>query len=431
MTSEGAHKFRPRPGNLARAHVIGSGDITGGYGCRRRHLDPTDFEELADTGYLRLIVPVDHGGLWTSLAETGPVLIEAVSELARGDQSVALVASMHPAVLAFWAAESVAAEPNTTAWEAQKRWVFETAMDGHFWGTITSEPGSGGDFLRTKATATAVEGIVGRYHIYGAKHFGSGAQLVSYMITTAKPDGADLPLAFYLDLRDQPWDGTAGLSITRPWDGMGMKATQSHAVMLEGIEGIVFAWPDALEQVATVVGTLGLAMFTGVIAAIVDSAMSEAETRLSGRPLRSYEDVEWTHAQIEHWMLVQARNGLTNTVATTDPAAAALATVKAKMGDSHSGRVDPRSIEPRGRRERVLLDVTIRLLERGCPARLATCALHGRWHSTSSARPASPSIPPALTTTRDRPIEPTSSVWTLARAAPLASGNRADRCVSR
>lgn len=215
---------------------------------------------------------------------------------------------------------------------AQKRWVFETAMDGHFWGTITSEPGSGGDFLRTKATATAVEGIVGRYHIYGAKHFGSGAQLVSYMITTAKPDGADLPLAFYLDLRDQPWDGTAGLSITRPWDGMGMKATQSHAVMLEGIEGIVFAWPDALEQVATVVGTLGLAMFTGVIAAIVDSAMSEAETRLSGRPLRSYEDVEWTHAQIEHWMLVQARNGLTNTVATTDPAAAALATVKAKMG---------------------------------------------------------------------------------------------------
>ena len=61
---------------------------------QRRHLDPDDFEALSATGFLRLIVPEDHGGMWRSPAETGPVLVDALGRLARGDHSVALVASM-------------------------------------------------------------------------------------------------------------------------------------------------------------------------------------------------------------------------------------------------------------------------------------------------------------------------------------------------
>ena len=124
---------------------------------QRRHLDPDDFEALSATGFLRLIVPEDHGGMWRSPAETGPVLVDALGRLARGDHSVALVASMHPAVLAFWSAVPEAPEPHRAAWAEQRDRVFATASDGHFWGTVTSEPGSGGDILWTKTTATPMK----------------------------------------------------------------------------------------------------------------------------------------------------------------------------------------------------------------------------------------------------------------------------------
>ncbi len=298
----------------------------------RRHLERADFDAIAATGYLRLIVPVEYGGEWQSLAETGPVIVDAVTRLARGDQSVALVAAMHPAVQIFWTAAPEAPDPWTETWAAQRAAVFQSALDGHFWGTITSEPGSGGDIMRTKATATPINGSDTQFELRGAKHFGSGSEIASYMITTAKPDGLDFPYGFYIDLRDQPWDGTAGMTINRRWDGMGMKATQSHATMLEGVEGTAWAWPGAVAHSAVAAGALGLALFCGVIRAIVDSAMAETEVRLAGKSLRPYEEVEWTHAQIEHWMLTQAQEGLVRTVATASPDEASLAATKAKMG---------------------------------------------------------------------------------------------------
>ncbi len=299
---------------------------------QRRSLDRVDFEDLAATGFLRLIVPESHGGCWRSLAESGPTVVEAIQRIARGDHSVALVASMHPGVQIYWTASEDAPEPFAEAWAEQRAHVFQSSLDGHFWGTITSEPGSGGDVFRTKATATPIGGDDGRFRLRGAKHFGSGSQIVSYMITTAKPDGSDLPMGFYLDLRDQPWDGTAGMTITREWDGMGMKATQSHATMLDGVPGVAWAWPEAIPRGSATAGALGLAMYCGVISAVVDSAMAEAELRLGGRDLRPYEDVAWTQSQIDHWMLSQAQHGLVDTIAGTEPDTAVLEATKAKLG---------------------------------------------------------------------------------------------------
>lgn len=298
---------------------------------QRRRLDRGDFDAIAATGFLRLIVPESLGGLWRSLAETGPALIEAVRRLARGDHSVALVASMHPSVLIYWAGTVDAPEPFAESWTAQRHEVFQSALDGHFWGTIASEPGSGGDVQKTKARATPVKGSV-NYQLYGAKHFGSGSELVSYMITAAKPDGAEGPMGFYLDLRDQPWDGTGGLTITRPWDGVGMKATQSHAIHLDGIEATPWAWPEVVVEGSATSGALGISMYCGVIAAVVDAAMVETERRLAGRALRSYEDVAWTQAQIDRWMLTQAQHGVVRALASNPPTEAIVAANKAKMG---------------------------------------------------------------------------------------------------
>ncbi|HET7721288.1 MAG TPA: hypothetical protein VFK43_15085, partial [Acidimicrobiales bacterium] len=70
----------------------------------RRHLDRADFDLLAEAGLLRAPLPVERGGLWRSVAESTRPLCELHRRLAGGDPSVALVASMHPAVLSYWLA---------------------------------------------------------------------------------------------------------------------------------------------------------------------------------------------------------------------------------------------------------------------------------------------------------------------------------------
>src|SRR5215212_1965105 len=109
----------------------------------RRGLDAGDFARLAGIGFLDVAVPEDRGGLWRSVAETTRPICAVLRTLAAADPSVALVASMHPAVIGFWLA---CPEP-VPAWTAQFDAIVDSATAGAQWGTITSEPGSGGDIL--------------------------------------------------------------------------------------------------------------------------------------------------------------------------------------------------------------------------------------------------------------------------------------------
>lgn len=67
----------------------------------RRHLDPADFALLRDAGLLAAVAPVDAGGLTTTIAAAVRPLCALYRRLAAADSSVALVSSMHPAVVAF------------------------------------------------------------------------------------------------------------------------------------------------------------------------------------------------------------------------------------------------------------------------------------------------------------------------------------------
>src|SRR5688500_11528349 len=66
---------------------------------RRRELAPADFDQLRDAGFLLTGVPVEHGGIWESSSRSVRPICEILRVLAHGDSSVALVSSMHPAVL--------------------------------------------------------------------------------------------------------------------------------------------------------------------------------------------------------------------------------------------------------------------------------------------------------------------------------------------
>src|SRR5215813_834015 len=178
----------------------------------RRRLEPSDFQRLHDIGLHLVSVPVAYGGMWEDLSRSVRPLCELLRILAHGDSSLALVYSMHPSVLSFWRD----AEPplsSAQAWETQQREVFATARDGAWWGTITSEPGSGGDVANTKAVAQPENGASLAYRLTGHKHFGSGSGATSYMLTTAVPAGEDQPDWFFLRVRGVPWDGPTGMKL--------------------------------------------------------------------------------------------------------------------------------------------------------------------------------------------------------------------------
>ncbi len=280
---------------------------------QRRALDPADIDALKGIGLHLAAVPEDHGGWWQHRRQSLRVQCDALRLLAQGDASLALVASMHPSVLSLWRDPDPPAA-GAAAWEAQKREVFGTVIDGGWWGTITSEPGSGGDIAQTRARAVKADGGPNAFRISGEKHFGSGTGGTTHMLTTARRADADAPDVFYLDVRNVAWDGSAGMTLTAAWDGHGMAATNSHAFTFTDYPATRAAWPGSLNEVLEGTGgalTLALvAPFVGIVEAAMQHTR-EAFTRRGLRPenFRAFEQVEWTSAHREAWLLLQAYDG--------------------------------------------------------------------------------------------------------------------------
>jgi alkylation response protein AidB-like acyl-CoA dehydrogenase len=282
---------------------------------QRRALDAADFEQLCEAGFPLTGVPVDQGGIWESVRQSTRPLCELLRTLAHGDSSVALVCAMHPTVLVFWLANAQVPAPFRAAWEAQRRRMFQTVCEGAWWGTITSEPGSGGDLAKTQAIARPgpADGV---YRLTGQKAFGSGSGITSYMFTTAITEGETAPDVFFLDMRNVAWDGTAGVTLTAAWDGHGMAATQSHALRFADFPATRIAWPSHVPQLMEGAGGHNQCLFTAVIVGIVETALEAARPQVARRreTLRAYERVEWTKAEQEGWLIQQAYAGMLRAV---------------------------------------------------------------------------------------------------------------------
>ena len=272
----------------------------------RTRLDPQDFEALARAGFTRLGAPHSLGGLWTDLGMSTRIVCEAVRTIAHADPSVALVCAMHPTVLSFWLLAGLDGPP---AWVAQCERLFSAACEGRWSGTIASEPGSGGDFNETRTTARAGD-EPGTYLLTGDKHMGSGSGVTSFMLTVAQPEGEEIPDVFVLSTADLPWDGSAGLTLTRAWDGFGMSATQSHAFRLDDVTAERYARPgEALALAGQAVSGIAC-VFSAVVLGVVQAAVSEAGARLRGKRLGAFEQTEWIRVKNELWLAEQALEGM-------------------------------------------------------------------------------------------------------------------------
>ncbi|HYF45974.1 MAG TPA: acyl-CoA dehydrogenase family protein, partial [Acidimicrobiales bacterium] len=287
----------------------------------RRHHDPADFATLRSCGFPLLAVPEAQGGTWVDPVTSVRPIAGALRALAAGDPSVALVSAMHPAVLTYW----LCPPDEDEAWAAQRVAVFESAAGGHQWATVTSEPGSGGDIAKTKATARQ-DGDVWR--VSGDKHFGSGTGVADRMITTAVPEGEDLPTVFVLDTTTEE-----GRTVIAEWDGMGMRATQSHAVRLDGAPAFRLATARPIEQISGPAMPPIEAFFVAVVLGVLDEAVATARAQVRDRAesLRAYERVEWARAEQDHWLAVQAHEGALRALETGDLAVATHAAIRAKQ----------------------------------------------------------------------------------------------------
>src|SRR5262245_13556007 len=96
----------------------------------RRALDPSDFATLRDAGLTLTGVPTNMGGLWQDAQRSTRPVGAMFRALASADPSVALVATMHPTVLALWLEQPAEPPVDPDAWRQQRDRVLSAARAG-------------------------------------------------------------------------------------------------------------------------------------------------------------------------------------------------------------------------------------------------------------------------------------------------------------
>jgi hypothetical protein len=108
------------------------------------------------------------------------------------------------------------------------------------------------------------------------------------------------------------------MKLIAEWDGHGMAATQSHAFQFDGVPITRCAWRGGLPTIlAASFGFVGC-LFAAVIVGICDAAFATAREGLRGKEdsMRPYERIEWARAEMEHWLIQQAYEGMLRAVET-------------------------------------------------------------------------------------------------------------------
>jgi L-evernosamine nitrososynthase len=218
----------------AGAHLVALAErLSGELGARAAEHDrdgtyPFEaIDALKAAGYFAAPVPVELGGLGVSSAHD---LVVASSRLARGDASVAIGVNMHlVAVLNMERRREVAAaagaQRRARAFAAS---LEQVVRDGVVLAAAISEPGQDLTRPATVATRTAAG-----WRIDGRKMFCtmSPAATDLYVAVTYADDDGTERYAYAMVPTDAP-----GVVVHDDWDALGMRASGSNSVSLEGVE---------------------------------------------------------------------------------------------------------------------------------------------------------------------------------------------------
>ncbi len=195
-------RFRSRAGRLDRDN------------CYFDH----DLAELRAAGYLAAVVPERSGGWGLDLARFGA----SQRRLARYAPATALAMSMH----SYWVGMAVELGRHG---DTSLDWVLDAAVAGDVFAAGHAEAGNDIPVLLSTSRAERVEG---GYVLTGRKQFGSNGPawrwLGAHAMDTDAPGGPQVVHAFIE--RNSP-----GVTVVETWDTLGMRPTQSHDTVLDGV----------------------------------------------------------------------------------------------------------------------------------------------------------------------------------------------------
>jgi len=254
-----------------------------------------NWPEMADAGYLGLAVPRELGGLDADLTE----LLLAQERLAGGCAATALAVNMH-----LTTSHSFRSHWRQTADERSADFLRRAATGEVVLASCTSEAGFGGAIQDCGTTATRVPG---GFRLDGRKIFFTESEVATHFTTCAKLDDETLgpQMVFFNGVRVD----TPGLEIVRTWDTLGMRATQSNDLVLNGAfvpdECLFHAFPvgrlDA--GIALSVWSLNVPSFGAISLGIAAAGLDQVRAIVTRQGREG--DAETQHALAEMVVLLE------------------------------------------------------------------------------------------------------------------------------
>jgi alkylation response protein AidB-like acyl-CoA dehydrogenase len=246
---------------------------------------------MAAEGYLGLMVPEQLGGAGASPYE----FLLAQERLAGGCAATALAVDMHHTTVASFRALWQRSGDERAASFLRRAATGEVVL-----ASCTSEAGFGGALEDCRTTATRVDG---GFRLDGRKIFFTESDVATHFTTCARhehPDHGPLMLFF----GGVPVD-TPGLELVRTWDTMGMRATQSNDLVLDGAvvpDGCLFhAYPVGHLDAAIGLGVMSLNVpsFGAIALGIAAGGMEWVREVVLARGRQESAQVQHAFAQME------------------------------------------------------------------------------------------------------------------------------------
>ncbi|MFF7458830.1 acyl-CoA dehydrogenase family protein [Kitasatospora sp. NPDC008115] len=173
-------------------------------------------EAVHEAGLLTLTVDRRYGGPGGTLADT----VQVLSQLGRGDASVAVVT-------AFTLLQH-AEQARTANWPTAgyRRLLTESRRGPALVNTLRVEPGARSG--EPPATVARWDGT--GWRLTGRKTYCTGAEALAWMAVTARTDEPEPRTGTFL-VRGE----SEGLEVDPTWDQLGLRASASHDVVLDGV----------------------------------------------------------------------------------------------------------------------------------------------------------------------------------------------------
>jgi alkylation response protein AidB-like acyl-CoA dehydrogenase len=248
-----------------------------------------DLAELSDLGYLRLFAPVDRGGLGWGLASVA----REQRRLAAAAPATALAINMH----LVWTG---VAKTLLDRGDDSLGFVLDEAARGEIFAFGNSEAGN--DLVLLDSRTRAEPRPDGSYSFTGRKIFTSLSPVWTRLGVFGRDDTSpDAPMLVHAFI-DRAADG---FRIENDWDTLGMRATQSHTTILDGVAAPadrvfrrIAPGPSADPLVFAIFANFEIllaAVYAGIADRALQLAIEAAHRRTSlksgGRPYSSDPDV--------------------------------------------------------------------------------------------------------------------------------------------